>query len=400
MIEDLLSDLVEAGQLYLSGGRYFWAGDGSPAQGFSLRSAGSDRVVIQARGENGQPFAIGELDREGVPLLLYEGAVYLHEGASYMVERLDWDEGVASVRAIDADFYTRPVIGEKIDVLATRGAVDGDGAPYRLGWGDVRVTSQATSYKILRRGSNEVLGYGQIDLPEQTLDTQAAWLAFPGHTVEALKAAGAWLSDPNDYGPEWPATRDAVRQRDGYRCQGCGTLEMAGRQHDVHHKVPFRAFVADEARREGLPVALAWEVANRLDNLVTLCQSCHHRAESGIRTRSGLGGAAALIEGVAPLFLMCDGRDLGVVAEPEDSNTGLPTITLYERTPGGVGYAEQLFESMPEVLQAALDLVTACPCGNGCPACVGPVLEHEYALDTKGLSKALLHAALGRGPDK
>jgi DEAD/DEAH box helicase domain-containing protein len=326
--------------------------------------------------------------------------VYLHEGASYMVERLDWDEGVASVRAIDADFYTRPVIGEKIDVLATRGAVDGDGAPYRLGWGDVRVTSQATSYKILRRGSNEVLGYGQIDLPEQTLDTQAAWLAFPGHTVEALKAAGAWLSDPNDYGPEWPATRDAVRQRDGYRCQGCGTLEMAGRQHDVHHKVPFRAFVADEARREGLPVALAWKVANRLDNLVTLCQSCHHRAESGIRTRSGLGGAAALIEGVAPLFLMCDGRDLGVVAEPEDSNTGLPTITLYERTPGGVGYAEQLFESMPEVLQAALDLVTACPCGNGCPACVGPVLEHEYALDTKGLSKALLHAALGRGPDK
>ena len=91
---------------------------------------------------------------------------------------------------------------------------------------------------------------------------------------------------------------------------------------------------------------------------------------------------------------MCDGRDLGVVAEPQDPNTGMPTITVYERTPGGVGYAEQLFESMPEVLQAALDLVTSCPCENGCPGCVGPVLEHEYALDTKELSKAL--AARGK----
>jgi DEAD/DEAH box helicase domain-containing protein len=392
--EELLADMVEAGQLYLSGGRYFWAGEGSPSQALSLRSAGSDRVVIQARGEDGKPAVIGELDREGVPLLLYEGAVYLHEGNSYVVERLDWEGGVAAVRTIDADFYTRPVIGEKIEVLETRGAVDGETAPYHLGWGDVRVTSQATSYKILRRGSNEVLGYGEIDLPEQTLDTQAAWLGFPEHTVDALKAAGAWLSDPNDYGPEWSATRDAVRERDGYRCLGCGSLEMAGRQHDVHHKIPFRAFVADEVRREGLPAALAWKVANRLENLVTLCRSCHHRAESGIRTRSGLGGAAALIEGVAPLFLMCDGRDLGVVAEPQDANAGMPAITVYERTPGGVGYAEQLFESMPEVLQAALDLVTNCPCENGCPACVGPVLEHEYALDTKELGKALLRASL------
>ncbi len=392
--DELLADLVDAGQVYLAGGRYFWAGEGSPTQVLSLRSAGSDRIVIQARGEDGKPGVIGELDREGAPLLLYEGALYLHEGASYVVEQLDWEGGVATVRGIDADFYTRAVINEKIEVLQTHAARMDETAACALGWGDVRVTAQATNFKILRRGTNEVLGYGQIDLPAQTLDTQAAWLAFPAHTIEALKAAGDWLSDPNDYGPEWPATRDAVRKRDGRRCQGCGAVELAGRQHDVHHKIPFRAFVADEDRRENLPVALAWQVANRLDNLVTLCQACHHRAESGIRTRSGLGGAAALIEGVAPLFLMCDGRDLGVLAEPEDAHTGRPTITMYERTPGGVGYAEQLFASMPDILQAALDLVVGCPCENGCPACVGPVLEHEFALDTKRLSIALLRAAL------
>ncbi len=399
----LLADLVETGQLYLSGGRYFWAGEGNPAQALGLRNAGNDRVVIQAHGDDGKPVVIGELDREGVPLLLYKGAVYLHEGASYVVEKLDWEAGAATVRAIDADFYTRPITAEKIEIQIVRGSAadetdlhraTGKVLPYDLGWGDVRVTSQATGYKILRRNTGEVLGFGEVDLPEQTLDTQGCWLAFPEHTVEALKAAGEWLSDPNDYGPQWTATRNAVRQRDGYRCQGCGTIEMAGRQHDVHHKIPFRGFVADVSRREDLPVGLAWQAANRLDNLVTLCQSCHHRAESGVRTRSGLGGVAALIEGVAPLFLMCDGRDLGIVAEPQDSATGMPTITVYERTSGGVGYAEQLFASMPDVLRAALDLVTACPCENGCPACVGPVLEHEYALDTKMLTEALLRAAL------
>ena len=109
-----------------------------------------------------------------------------------------------------------------------------------------------------------------------------------------------------------------------------------------------------------------------------------------MRIRSGLGGAAALLTGVAPLFLMCDPRDLGVLAEPQDPVSGQPTITLYERTPGGVGYAEQLHRSMPEMLRAALELVTACPCERGCPVCVGPVLEHDYALDTKALAAALL----------
>ena len=100
--------------------------------------------------------------------------------------------------------------------------------------------------------------------------------------------------------------------------------------------------------RGGLAQEFAWQAANVLENLVTLCPACHHRAEAGVRIRSGLGGAATLLAGVAPIFLMCDPRDLGLLAEPQDPTSGLPTITLYERVPGGVGYAEQLFESMPE----------------------------------------------------
>jgi DEAD/DEAH box helicase domain-containing protein len=391
-------------------------GDGSPATAIGLRSAGPERVMIQTQDAAGTVQIIGEIDRPSVPLLVYPGAVYLHEGASYLVDRLDWGAGVAYVHAADVDFYTQPSASEKIEILTMREsrtterrlppaaeppAADHQhaSAGFMAAWGDVRVISQATGYRILRRGTHEVLGFGQIDLPEQVLETQACWLSLSEGLIEALKAEGLWLSDPNDYGPSWPAQRDAVRARDGYRCQGCGRPESGGRQHDVHHKIPFRAFVADPILRLGLAADLAWQAANRPGNLVTLCPACHHRAEASVRTRSGLGGGAALLVGVAPLFLMCDPRDLSVLSEPQDAATGRPTITLYEKTPGGVGYAEQIYASLPELLRSALDLVAACPCEHGCPACVGPVLEHEYALDAKALSRALLER-LVEGPSE
>ena len=413
---DLLDDLVEAGQLYRSGSRYFWAGDGSPANSVSLRTASPDRVVIQAVGERGAPQVIGELERESAPILLYQGAIYLHEGQSYLVEQLDWEAGLARVRSNEVEFYTRPVSSEKIEILTTKderrrtnddthSAVPASAEPtmqqpatsnqlpassFQSAWGDVRVISQTTGYKIIRRTTQEVLGFGQVELPEQILETQACWLLMGPELVERLKAVGAWYSDPNEYGANWPAQRNAARARDGYRCQGCGTAEPLSRQHDVHHRIPFRAFLADPSLRGGLAQEFAWQAANVLGNLVTLCPACHRQAEAGVRIRSGLGGAATLLAGVAPIFLMCDPRDLGMLAEPQDPISGQPTITLYERVPGGIGYAEQLFTSMPELLRAALDLVTHCPCERGCPACVGPVLEHDYALDTKLLATALL----------
>jgi DEAD/DEAH box helicase domain-containing protein len=420
LIPDLLADLVEAGKLYRNGGRYFWAGEGSPSTAIGLRSSSPERVIIQRSDIHGQPQVIGELERSSVLRFLYEGAIYLHEGMSYLVERLDWEAGVAAVRPVEVDFYTRPIIGETIEILKTHAggsqmangkwqdpqSAIGNPAPLRSGdyspnseifWGDVRVVSRATGYKILRRGTNETLGFGQIELPEQSIKTQGCWLAFSEALVERLRSAGLWLSDPNDYGPNWPHQRDAVRARDGYRCQGCGAAEMAGKQHDVHHRIPFRAFVADSTRRNGLPPDRAWEAANVLDNLVTLCPACHRRAEASVRIRSGLGGVAALLAGVAPLFLMCDPGDLGVVAEPQAPVSGLSTITIFEHAPGGVGYAEQLYRSMPALLEAGLDLVRSCPCVQGCPSCVGPVLEHDYALDAKALARAILEEIANSG---
>lgn len=407
LIADLLDDLVAAGQLYRSGDRYYWVGDGSPASALSLRSIGPARVIIQATDVAGRPQVIGEIDRPSVLLLLYPGAIYLHEGRSYLVEQLDWGAGIAHVQEVQVDYYTRPIINEKIELLTIRGCYPENTDTHstshvapptsyiRSAWGDVRVTREATGYKILHRGSNEVLGVNSLDLPAQTLETQACQVAFPEGLISQLRAEGRWFSDPNDYGPNWTAQRNAARARDGFRCQGCGQPEQNGRQHDVHHKVPLRAFVADPLLRPGLTADQAWQAANRLENLVTLCPTCHRRAEATVRIRTGLGGVAALLVGVAPLFLMCDARDLGMAIDPQEQTSGAPTITLYERTPGGIGYAEQLAASMPVLLQAALKTVNGCPCTTGCPGCVGPILEHDYVLDAKALAKALLERAIG-----
>jgi DEAD/DEAH box helicase domain-containing protein len=175
------------------------------------------------------------------------------------------------------------------------------------------------------------------------------------------------LIAPNDYGPDWPEVRAAARERDGYHCRQCGAPEREGRAHDVHHLRPFREFgyVPGENRND--------RQANALDNLITLCSTCHHRAEAARGTRSALGGLAYALSNIAPLFLMCDPRDLGSVTELRSKDTGGPTITVYDRVPDGLGLAERLYTLHAELIAGAHDLVRDCACYDGCPACIGPV---------------------------
>jgi DEAD/DEAH box helicase domain-containing protein len=72
---------------------------------------------------------------------------------------------------------------------------------------------------------------------------------------------------------------------------------------------------------------------------------------------------------------MSDPRDVGVVSEVKSSYTKQPTITIYDNAPGGLGFSESLFDLHDTLLTAAHNLVRACRCAEGCPSCVGPVLE-------------------------
>jgi DEAD/DEAH box helicase domain-containing protein len=227
-------------------------------------------------------------------------------------------------------------------------------------------------FKKLRWFTQENLGEEPLDLPPTEFQTTGYWLSLSEATIEALRTSGAWTNDPNDYGPDWPRLRLAARTRDGFRCQVCGAPENgpssslgANREHDVHHKIPFRAFTSAAE-------------ANRLDNLITLCPAHHRQAEQNVRIRSGLAGLSYVLGHLAPLFLMCDPSDLGVHTDAAGTIRGQPSVVLYDQVPAGIGFSQRLFEIHDEMMARALELVSECECKDGCPSCVGPGGENGY----------------------
>jgi DEAD/DEAH box helicase domain-containing protein len=99
-------------------------------------------------------------------------------------------------------------------------------------------------------------------------------------------------------------------------------------------------------------------------------------------------GAGRAIQTIAAILLMGDPRDLGLVTQVRSPHAEEPTIYLYEAVPGGIGLSERLWQRHDELIAGAADLIAACPCVGGCPACTGPRLEPE--VDAKALALRLL----------
>ncbi len=399
-VEAVLDALADEDLLHRYNGHYAWIGEGYPAAQLSLRTSSPDNIVIQkvAGEESDAPEVIGEMDRPSAPTLVHEGAVYLHAGQTYVVESLDWEDGIAHVRPTTLDYYTRASGTTEVDVLQVLRATDDRGAargaprdaervaarsPASHAYGELMITSRATGYRRIKRYTHEVLSWAPIDLPEQKMETMGYWLALSEELTEDLQRAGI-LKPKIDYGPNWATQRDAARARDHYRCRRCGAPERDGRRHDVHHLTPFRSFGYVPGKND------LYELANKLDNLITLCPSCHRQAERARGARGALGGLAYLLRNLAPLHLMCAPGDLGSAVEARSSETGLPTVTLYDTVPGGAGLSPQIYGIHDELLEAALARVRECGCTDGCPACVGPVGDLDPG--AKALTERLLEA--------
>lgn len=375
-VAEFLQFLQSSGVLHRSGDRYFWMADRYPAGGISLRSASSETVLLQTL-EGGDWTTIGTVDRASACWMVHPQAVYLHEGQAYCVDELDLAQNVARLRPLDADYYTEPRRETAVQLIETLSAAEAQGATKACG--EIAVTTRVVGFHRVRWFTHERLSAGEVSLPPAELQTTGYWFALAERTVERLRDRGLWRNDPNDYGPDWPAQRDLVRERDGFRCQVCGAPER-GRAHDVHHKVPFRAFASRGQ-------------ANQAHNLVTLCPPCHRRAELAVRVRSGLAGLAFALGHLAPLFLMCDARDLGVHADPQSPLAeGRPSVVIYDLIPAGIGLSERLFDLHDELIARARELVASCECADGCPSCVGPASED--GLGGKRETRALLDALL------
>jgi DEAD/DEAH box helicase domain-containing protein len=359
---------------------YRWVSDTYPAAEISLRTSSSDTIVIQDH-TGDEPQVIGEIDRQSAPMMVYTGAVYLHEGRQFIIDELDWQQGIARAMQAEVDYYTDASSTSDVSVEEEyTSQLAGDCVKVQ---GRVTVTHQATTDRLIKRDTHETLGYGQIELPALQFETTAYWIALTPDLTSQLEAENILLR-PNDYGPNWSEQRDKARQRDAYRCTRCQAPERPDRQHDVHHFRPFRDFGYVPGRNR------KYLEANQLENLITLCAACHQAVEAAQGRRSALSGLGSVLRNIATLLLMCAPTDIGIVVDQRSTHTKVPTITIYDHAPGGMGLASRLYDLHDELLAGALELVRDCPCLEGCPACVGPV--GEVGADTKALTTQLLEA--------
>lgn len=196
--EEGLSLLEEEGIVRRTGGRCYWSDQGYPSAMISLRSATADNVVIVDETGGGSR-VIGEMDRPSAKELIFDNAVYIHLGRQYIVRKLDIANRTCHVAEKDVDYWTDSVIKTDIEVLTedTEGILGKSDSPepVRARWviGDVLVRSQAEKFKKLRFHSHENVGYGQISLPPEEMQTRAVAILFPEGTLggDALAAGGS-----------------------------------------------------------------------------------------------------------------------------------------------------------------------------------------------------------------
>ncbi|MBC7262143.1 MAG: DUF1998 domain-containing protein, partial [Chloroflexi bacterium] len=380
-----LKDLAESeGVLRYTGKRWYWMSNHYPAQEVSLRTATQDNfsVVQKASGE-----VVGQVDAASAPMLIHPGAVYLHESLPYLVEELDWEKRIAYVRATQAEYFTTAELSMKVELLRVLES-SAKGTALRA-HGEVRVRTRATSFQQIAWYTHEKLATLPLDLPEQELLTTAYWLSLSDKVVTAMRDLGDWTIAPIlSYGPNWATQRQRARKRDGYRCRHCGLLEAPGHEHDVHHIRPFRTFDYRPGQNEN------YLAANDLSNLITLCPECHHRLETARAMQGTLDGLANLLRALAPLYLMCEPRDVGVTADLDFPFTHAPTVVMYDAVPGGVGFRTALDRLTDDLLRACHERVNLCPCDEGCPACVGAPVE--VGMGAKARVRQLLKLMLCR----
>jgi DEAD/DEAH box helicase domain-containing protein len=317
-LQEILGLLAEQGLVHRTGpaedldgpareSQWMWTNESYPADAVSLRSISSDNFVIVDTTRETR--VIGETDFTSGPGTLHPKAIYIVEGQLYQVERLDFEGRKAFVREIDCDYYTTAISYPRVTVLDT---FEEDG---RRAHGEVHVVSRVVGFKKIKFYTNENVGSGELDLPEQQMHTTSYWLTVP----VAIMAMLPYAADDR---------RDGVVGL-AYAIRQVAQLLLMCDAHDIGISIDMET-TADEIAFPRKEVAA-----------------------SGEKSRSG--------------------RSAHSVASWSTSSTKSPRIFIYDNYPGGIGFSGPLSRMHEELLSGTRRLISECECEHGCPGCVGPI---------------------------
>ncbi len=181
----LLADLVRRGVLRSRPAGWFWTSRERPEVDIRGAGGGPVRLVESSTGR-----LLGTVDAASSHTQAHTGAVYLHQGETYLVERLDLDESVALVRADDPDYSTSARDITDLQVVETLREASYEGVT--VSFGTVDVTHRVVSFLRKRLGSGEVLGEEPLDLPARELRTRSVWYTA---SADVLTRAGLEPAD-------------------------------------------------------------------------------------------------------------------------------------------------------------------------------------------------------------
>jgi len=309
-VPDLCARLAEAGFLHLAGENYHWTQEAYPADTISLRSVSSDNFVIID--VTGAPTVIGEVDFPSALAFLHEKAIYIHGGQQHHVEHLDFKERKAYVKRVDVDYYTDAVRYTQVRVLettATEQCLSNSKTAHCHSHGDVLVRSQVVGFKKIKFFTNENIGDGKLELPENEMHTTSYWITLKRPLLESL---------------------------------------------------PFSI----SERQSGM-----FGLLHALGSVATLLLMCDRRdLGTAIGERPPAAGSDST-DGAMENFTPSRMEDAISTNAQEFFE---PNLYLYDAYPGGIGFSEPLFRTHELLVQKTRELIAACPCEQGCPSCVGP----------------------------
>ncbi len=156
-----------------------------PAQHVSLRSASARSVKIVL--ERQRSVVIEEIDAATATLRAHDGAIYLSQGETYLITRLDLRAGMAYARVVDAAYVTEPRVANSVHIAHVRHARKVGAARAYLG--AVRVSERVVGYRRRPIGGDDKLVDVDLDYPPQTFETVALWWDIPIATLRAVERA-------------------------------------------------------------------------------------------------------------------------------------------------------------------------------------------------------------------
>lgn len=183
-LEEILNYLGEQKILLAKGDKWFWTEEGYPADAVSINRISSDNFVVVDR-TNGEKI-IAKVDFSSALETLHEKAIYILEGEQYIVEKLDFENRKAFVKESNSDYYTDSITYTKTKILDIFDTTPNE--KYIFSVGDVQVFSQVVGFKKLKFFTNENVGAGDLQLPQNEMHSTAFWITIRKELLDIVEA--------------------------------------------------------------------------------------------------------------------------------------------------------------------------------------------------------------------